>query len=68
MTDLPQPTPEYELKPKLVYVGRLLGMDLYLDIHGVKNAEQKHAMVINLLRQQFHSPKEETDAKTSQKD
>ena len=50
MSDLLEPTPEYELKPKLIYVGKLFGMDLYLDIHGVRDAERKHQLAIKWLK------------------
>ena len=49
MDDKLELTPEYEMKPKLIFVGKLFGMDLYLDIHGVRNAKQKHKLAIKWL-------------------
>lgn len=58
-----EPTPEYEFKPKLIFVGKLFGMDLYIDIHGVRNAEQKHKLAIKWLAEKTAPPKQEVKKK-----
>lgn len=54
MDDL-SPTPQFELKPQLVWLGKFLGMDVYMDIHGT-NQKSKHA---ELARRIFKSKLEE---------
>lgn len=38
-----------DVKPKLIWVGRLLGMDLYADYHLMRNPEQKVKIATKLL-------------------
>lgn len=61
MTDLPQPTPEWKTKPHLMWCGKLLGMDLFVDVGQTKNAENKLAIARNLLKQMFEPPKNSED-------
>lgn len=61
MTDLLDPTDQWKLKPNLMWCGRLLGMDLYVDVQQAKNPEEKLAIARNLLKQMFEPPKEPTE-------
>jgi hypothetical protein len=53
-------TPIRDLKPHLVFVGRLLGMDLFIDIHGQRNVEDKLALADAIIKEAFE-PKTENN-------
>lgn len=44
MNKLPEPTPEHQLKPQLVWLGKFLGMDIYMDLQPIKKRSQ-HAQL-----------------------
>jgi hypothetical protein len=58
MPDLPEPTPEWKTKPYLVWVGKLLGMDLYIDLQGQSSPKDKHKLAMISLKKAFYPPED----------
>lgn len=46
-------TPTHNLKPKLEWVGRVLGMDLYVDTSGRRQPSEKRDLVEAVLKAMF---------------
>jgi len=57
MSDLLKITPLKDMKPQLLCVGKLLGMDLYIDVLG--QSEDKYELAQKFLQKAFDPPKEE---------
>ena len=62
MSDKLTATPQHLLKPKLVWVGRILGMDLYLDIQGKPDAMKKRDVAERVLKKMFKAEEEINNA------
>lgn len=53
MAKLPEPTPQYQLKPKLEWVGCILGMDLYVDTSRERQPNEKRLLAEKILKKAF---------------
>ena len=54
-----QLTPEHELKPKLEFVGRLLGHEMYADVHSERDRKLVEEVLASLIKRS-DQPKETT--------